>query len=100
MLAATRALIVLALGLLLGGAVGAECGGPRAMLCESDELCSYSPPNQCGAEGQPGTCVKRPEVCASIFIPVCGCDGRNYSNQCVANAEGVSVANAGSCKKD
>jgi hypothetical protein len=80
--------------------MGAECGGPRSIKCGNDEWCSYSPPNQCGAQGQTGTCEKRPRLCAKVFIAVCGCDGKTYGNQCYAHYSGVSLAYPGSCKKN
>ncbi|OWA50293.1 hypothetical protein BV898_14815 [Hypsibius exemplaris] len=36
-------------------------------------------------------------VCALIFQPVCGVDGKNYSNACSAGCAGVAVASNGSC---
>jgi hypothetical protein len=29
--------------------------------------------------------------------PVCGCNGKTYSNACIAKAAGVDVASQGSC---
>jgi|GEM_PF-1444152 len=35
--------------------------------------------------------------CATIFDPVCGCDGMTYGNACEANEAGVTTFNAGEC---
>jgi hypothetical protein len=53
-----------------------------------DPYCS-KPVGKC--EG-PGTCQRRPDICSTVYEPVCGCDGVTYTNQCNANANGFSVA--------
>jgi hypothetical protein len=45
-----------------------------------------------------GTCQKKPEVCTQQYQPVCGCNGKTYSNPCMAAAAGTSVASDGECK--
>lgn len=54
------------------------------------------PSGMCGevdAGQKSGTCTSYdgPIACASIWQPVCGCDGKVYSNSCDANASGVNV---------
>lgn len=37
-------------------------------------------------------------VCTDLYSPVCGRDGKTYSNACEANLQGVIVASEGACK--
>jgi hypothetical protein len=59
--------------------------------CASDQYCAVA---SCGGTG---TSTTRPHVCIEIFKPVCGCDGKTWSNDCVANSNGTSVASDGPC---
>jgi hypothetical protein len=43
--------------------------------------------------------AKRGEVfCPLVYQPVCGKDGKTYSNSCFANAAGTEIAHKGECK--
>lgn len=73
-----------------GGACERQCppvtGCTAAGGCASDEYC-YFPHNDCGASS-PGHCAKRPKSCPPLDIKVCGCNGTEYLNGCVATQQG------------
>jgi hypothetical protein len=76
---------------------GDACGGIAGLLCDEGEFCSFPVEAMCGNADQLGECVPQPEICITLFKPVCGCDGNTYSNSCTAAAAGVSVASEGEC---
>jgi hypothetical protein len=47
--------------------------------------------------GTVGTCLRVARECSGEFAPVCGCDGRSYTNPCSAAAAATRVAHTGSC---
>lgn len=77
---------------------GEACGGLMGLYCAGEaDYCHYEPEAQCGAADQMGICRTVSPMCTREYRPVCGCDGETYSNACVANAAGVSVAAMGAC---
>ncbi|HVY27240.1 MAG TPA: Kazal-type serine protease inhibitor domain-containing protein [Polyangiaceae bacterium] len=74
------------------------CGGLLGTQCDAGYFCDYALAAMCGAADQQGACTKIPQGCTANVDPVCGCDGKTYSNACGANAAGVSVASKGACK--
>ena len=73
------------------------CGGRPPLDCAADEFCRYELGAHCGAADATGTCVTIPKACTQDVVPVCGCNGVTYSNECVAAMAGVSVSASGRC---
>ena len=74
-----------------------SCGGDTGIPCEKDQFCKR-PEGEC-ADAAEGECSDFPETCPAIIEPVCGCDGRTYSNGCFADVAGVTVEHAGPCEE-
>ncbi|MBM65373.1 MAG: hypothetical protein CMH55_03970, partial [Myxococcales bacterium] len=78
-----------------------ECAEPPPGACQSNEQCG--PRDFCakapGACDAAGACQARPEACVGVVQPVCGCDGRTYSNGCVAHSQGVSIRHEEACRE-
>jgi len=64
--------------------------------CAAGEFCDTTP--KCPGNGVKGVCRRKPEVCTDQYLPVVGCNGRQYSNACVAASDGQP--NTGPIKKD
>jgi len=72
------------------------CGGIAGVRCPTNQVCYY--PTHCGSGDQTGTCGEIPGTCATATSdPVCGCDNKDYLNECEARRNGVSVASFTSC---
>lgn len=81
-----------------GAASGQSCGTRGAAACPADQFCSYGPGDDCGATDKPGHCMAKPTACPRIVAPVCGCNGKSFTNGCEAASAGVGVKDNGACK--
>jgi len=101
-----RTYIHLFLGLVLAFSIGLSLPAPveaqtvciRDSDCAATEFCEFAagtcPKRNSGAQG---TCVVKPEGCTQQYDPVCGCDNKTYSNDCVRRMAGVSLKSTGAC---
>lgn len=69
------------------------CGCSSNADCLVEGYCDR-PTGDCDGIGQ---CERRPVICIDLWAPVCGCDGRTYSNSCYAHRQGANVARDGPC---
>ena len=80
-----------------GGAPAEKaCGTIAGITCASGLFCDF-PSGMCRIPDGAGRCRPRPEVCAAIFAPVCGCDDKTYPSDCDRQRAGVSKASEGTC---
>jgi hypothetical protein len=73
------------------------CGARAGDTCSPAEFCDFGE-SSCGFDDGEGVCRPRPDACAEIDSPICGCDGRTYSNACLGQVAGVDTLHPGPCQ--
>lgn len=82
------------------GATLCACG---TLVCDPPDECTpaCSPFEYCNLCGTDRACKPRPTPetgsCPDVHAPVCGCDGRTYSNSCVLGLAGIDMLHTGAC---
>ena len=74
-------------GIRLSLPIGCFCADDST--CTDQQLCFST--TSCGGSGN---CQTRPLECPDTVNPVCGCDGQQYDNSCLAEQAGVRVSAA------
>lgn len=85
----------------LNGGTNASCslsGCKSNNDCAAEQFCEFP---VCSDDptfaAQVGQCIDIPQICPTLYEPVCGCDSKTYQNDCVRKMSSVSMRHDGPC---
>jgi hypothetical protein len=78
--------------------VGETCGGIGGIRCDRGLWCDLEA-GKCGVKDAEGKCIKIPAKCPKDISWVCGCNKRNYTNDCTRQRAKVQKDHDGRCTK-
>ena len=82
----------------LDGTCPEQCGGYAGIPCLTGEYCKYVD-GTCDLVDDFGACRLIPADCPTTKVPVCGCNGITYKNECLAEQAEVSIDHDGACSQ-
>ncbi len=76
---------------------GRMCDGIAGLRCARGEQCEHMA-GTCRIADGAGICQPIPDACPRILMPVCGCDGETYPNDCLRQVAGAQKDHDGECR--
>ena len=99
-IAVVLAVIFVALTAHIGDAsaagIGETCAGTAGIGCDAGLWCELDA-GRCGNAVAEGRCVRAPQVCSMVFMPVCACGKKTYGNDCERRRAKAQKAYNGPC---